>query len=93
MPTLLQTEKLTIQFGGLAAVNEVDFQIDEGEVVGLIGPNGSGKTTFFNLLTGIYKPTKGRSSIEGRMWWVSPPLRSQRRALPEPFRTIDSSSI
>jgi len=59
MARLLETEKLTIRFGGLAAVNEVDFTIDRGEAIGLIGPNGSGKTTFFNLLTGIYKPTGG----------------------------------
>jgi ABC-type branched-subunit amino acid transport system ATPase component len=62
---LLQTEKLTIQFGGLAAVNEVDFYVNAGEVVGMIGPNGSGKTTFFNLLTGIYKPTKGQIRYRG----------------------------
>lgn len=60
MAKLLETEQLTIFFGGLAAVNDVDFYIDESEAVGLIGPNGSGKTTFFNLLTGIYRPTKGR---------------------------------
>ena len=65
MPSLLETQDLTIHFGGLAAVNGVDFHIDEGEVVGLIGPNGSGKTTFFNLLTGIYKPTKGLIKYEG----------------------------
>lgn len=59
MGPLLETKGLTIRFGGLAAVSGVDFRIDEEEVVGLIGPNGSGKTTFFNLLTGIYKPTEG----------------------------------
>ena len=58
MPHLLETIALTIRFGGLAAVDSVDFHIDAGEVVGLIGPNGSGKTPFFNLLTGIYRPTQ-----------------------------------
>ncbi len=53
MSHLLETIELTIHFGGLAAVNKVDFHIDEGEVIGLIGPNGSGKTTFFNLM--IYR--------------------------------------
>ena len=56
---ILRTEKISINFGGLVAVKEVDFSVKEGEIVGLIGPNGSGKTTFFNLITGIYKPTKG----------------------------------
>lgn len=59
MGPLLETRGLTIRFGGLAAVSDVDFWIAREEVVGLIGPNGSGKTTFFNLLTGIYKPTDG----------------------------------
>ncbi len=66
MVRLLETEKLTIRFGGLAAVNEVDFTLDFGETVGLIGPNGSGKTTFFNLLTGIYKPTEGKIRYDGK---------------------------
>ena len=57
---LLRTEDLCIKFGGLTAVNEVNIDIDEGEIVGLIGPNGSGKTTFFNLITGVYKPSKGK---------------------------------
>jgi len=56
---ILRTEKISINFGGLVAVKEVDFSVKEGEILGLIGPNGSGKTTFFNLITGIYKPTKG----------------------------------
>ena len=49
MPHLIETKELTVHFGGLAAVDEVDFQMDGGEVVGLIGPNGSGKTTFLRL--------------------------------------------
>lgn len=65
MSHLLETRGLTIRFGGLAAVDSVDFHIDAGEVVGLIGPNGSGKTTFFNLLTGIYQPTQGEILYQG----------------------------
>ncbi len=57
--SILQTRSLTIRFGGLCAVDHVNFQIGRGEIVGLIGPNGSGTSTFFNLLTGIYPPTEG----------------------------------
>jgi branched-chain amino acid transport system ATP-binding protein len=56
---LLELDKLTMDFGGLRAVNEVDFNIHPGEIVALIGPNGAGKTTFFNCVTGVYKPTHG----------------------------------
>ena len=63
---LLETKDLTIHFGGLAAVNGVDFWIAPEEVVGLIGPNGSGKTTFFNLLTGIYRPSRGTIRYLGK---------------------------
>lgn len=57
---LLKTESLSIQFGGLKAVDQVSLEISEGQLFGLIGPNGAGKTTFFNLLTGVYQPTEGR---------------------------------
>lgn len=62
---LLEVEDLTKRFGGLTAVNKVSFNIDEGEVVGLIGPNGSGKTTLFNLITGILKPDSGTVKLNG----------------------------
>ena len=57
---LLRTEKLTKVFGGLLAVNEVDLDLTEGDVTAIIGPNGSGKTTFFNILSGILPATTGR---------------------------------
>ena len=57
---MIKTEKATIAFGGLKAVNRVDFQLEEGMLASIIGPNGAGKTTFFNLLSGHYPPTEGR---------------------------------
>jgi len=56
---LLQCEKLTRRFGGVVALDGLDLQLDEGRVLGLIGPNGSGKTTFFNVLTGLFPPSAG----------------------------------
>lgn len=57
---------LTVRFGGLTALNGLDFSLTPGEFVGLIGPNGSGKTTFFNALTGIYAPASGTVMLNGR---------------------------
>jgi branched-chain amino acid transport system ATP-binding protein len=63
---LLNLEKVTICFGGLTAVSELDLSIGEHELVGLIGPNGAGKTTAFNLITGVYQPTAGKISFAGQ---------------------------
>ncbi|RXT02387.1 ABC transporter ATP-binding protein [Ammoniphilus sp. CFH 90114] len=63
---LLQTEGLTIKFGGVTAVDHVSIAIKAGQIFGLIGPNGAGKTTMFNLLTNIYKPTSGKVFYKGR---------------------------
>lgn len=57
---LLRTENITMQFGGLTAVKEFSLELNKGEIVALIGPNGAGKTTAFNMITGVYTPTKGR---------------------------------
>ncbi len=86
MSKLLETKELTIQFGGLTAVNRVDFQIDRSEVVGLIGPNGSGKTTFFNLLTGIYKPTSGQIEYRGEALVGLPAFKIARRGIARTFQ-------
>jgi branched-chain amino acid transport system ATP-binding protein len=63
---LLQIEHVTMQFGGLKAVCDLDLSIGKGELVGLIGPNGAGKTTVFNVITGVYCPTHGSITFEGR---------------------------
>jgi branched-chain amino acid transport system ATP-binding protein len=65
LPTdvLLRVERLTMRFGGLVAVNSVSFDVRRGEITALIGPNGAGKTTVFNCITGFYKPTVGRLTL------------------------------
>ena len=62
---LLETKNLSKDFGGLRAIQNLDFSIDPGEIVSLIGPNGAGKTTFFNLVTGFYPPTEGEIRYDG----------------------------
>lgn len=61
---LLEVKNLGISFGGLRAVDDVNLTIEKGQLFGLIGPNGAGKTTIFNLLTGVYRPTKGTIKID-----------------------------
>lgn len=58
--SLLKIDNITMQFGGLTAVKDMDLELNQGEIVALIGPNGAGKTTVFNMITGVYKPTLGR---------------------------------
>jgi branched-chain amino acid transport system ATP-binding protein len=67
MPDLLEVTGLTKRFGGLVAVNGVDFTIQEHAIVSLIGPNGAGKTTFFNMIAGLYTPTSGAISFAGKV--------------------------
>jgi branched-chain amino acid transport system ATP-binding protein len=64
--SLLEASRVTKRFGGLVAVNNVDFTIPEKSIVSLIGPNGAGKTTFFNIIAGIYDPTAGEIDFHGR---------------------------
>ena len=72
---LLRTEALTVRFGGLAALSNVDFALRRGEIRAIIGPNGAGKSTFFNCLTGVVRPTSGRVSFNGQDITGLPPNR------------------
>src|SRR5581483_1999196 len=63
---LLEVERLSKRFGGVRAVHEVSFVLDEGELLGIMGPNGSGKTTLFNLIAGALRPDAGRVRLDGR---------------------------
>jgi ABC-type branched-subunit amino acid transport system ATPase component len=64
--SILAAHGLTVKFGGLTALDSLDLHLQAGEVLGLIGPNGSGKTTFFNALTGLYRPAGGRVLVDGK---------------------------
>jgi branched-chain amino acid transport system ATP-binding protein len=63
---VLKLENVTMQFGGVVAVNNLSLEVNRGEIVALIGPNGAGKTTAFNCITGIYDPTNGQISFNGK---------------------------
>ncbi|MFJ6214029.1 ABC transporter ATP-binding protein [Streptomyces sp. NPDC092296] len=71
---LLRATGVTMRFGGLTAVDNVDLTVNAGEIIGLIGPNGAGKTTFFNCLTGLYVPTEGTVGYRGRVLPPKPHL-------------------
>jgi len=86
--TLLSVDKLTMEFGGLKAVNEVSFQIEPGEILALIGPNGAGKTTVFNMLTGIYRPTSGALNFDGRSLLGTKPHGICKRGIARTFQNI-----
>ncbi len=84
----LRTDKCTIRFGGLVAVNTLDMAVHEGEIYGLIGPNGAGKTTIFNLLTGVYEPTDGEIYFEGKRIDGLRPHQIARRGVSRTFQNI-----
>jgi len=85
---LLEAIELRKEFGGLVAVDDVDFTIPLGSIVSLIGPNGAGKTTFFNMLTGVYKPTAGRVVFDGEDIGGKPPHAATQRGIGRTFQNI-----
>ena len=85
---LLQTFGLRKEFGGLVAVDDVDFTVPAGSIVSLIGPNGAGKTTFFNMLTGVYVPTAGRIEFDGEDMTGKPPHAYTQRGIARTFQNI-----
>ena len=78
----------TIRFGGLAAVQDLDMEVQEGEIYGLIGPNGAGKTTVFNLLTGVYRPSAGSITLDGHRIDGLAPHRIARLGVSRTFQNI-----
>ena len=85
---MLKCEQLTIRFGGLSAIDRLDFEIAAGEIRGLIGPNGSGKTTLFNLISGLYTPTSGSIVFEGKPIAGRRPDEVTRAGIARTFQNI-----
>ena len=85
---IMVVEGLRKEFGGLVAVNSVDFTVPRGQVVSLIGPNGAGKTTFFNMLTGLYVPTTGRMEFAGNDTTSARPDQITKMGVARTFQNI-----
>ena len=85
---VLEAVDVRKEFGGLVAVNDVNFTVPRGKVISLIGPNGAGKTTFFNMLTGVYKPTSGTITFLGENVTGKPPHAITERGMGRTFQNI-----
>jgi branched-chain amino acid transport system ATP-binding protein len=85
---LLQTKGLTKRFNGLTAVDDVSFELREGEITGIIGPNGAGKSTFFNLLTGLFPPSEGKILFGGQEITTVPSYHRVRMGLVRTFQLV-----
>ncbi len=83
---LLSTENLTIRFGGLTALNQVNFAITRGEIRAIIGPNGAGKSTFFNCLTGILRPSSGTIRFDGEDITGLPPNKISQKGIARSYQ-------
>ncbi|MBM3650119.1 MAG: ABC transporter ATP-binding protein [Alphaproteobacteria bacterium] len=88
MSALLEVAGLTRRFGGLIAVDSLDFAVEPGEIVGLLGPNGSGKTTVLNLLSGVLRPDAGRIVFRGQAIAGSPAHRIARLGMARTFQLV-----
>jgi branched-chain amino acid transport system ATP-binding protein len=84
----LSLDQLSLSFGGLRAISELDLQVDHGEIVSLIGPNGAGKTTVFNVITGVYRPSSGDVRFAGRSIAGQPPHRIARLGIARTFQSL-----
>jgi branched-chain amino acid transport system ATP-binding protein len=89
-PIVLAGQGLTMRFGGLVAMAEVDFELHRGEILGIIGPNGAGKSTLLNIITGIYVPSSGEVRLEGERLSGIPPYKIVGRGI---ARTFQSSRL
>ncbi len=85
---ILETKNLSVQFGGIKAVNDVNLEVHQGELIGLIGPNGAGKTTIFNLITNSIRPTSGDILFKGKSIVRIPPYKICRLGISRTFQNI-----
>ena len=86
--TMLVAERVSRNFGGIRAIDDLSFALSQGEIVALIGPNGAGKTTLVNLLTGVLRPTSGRIRFEGDDVTAQRPFEAARRGLARTFQIV-----
>jgi branched-chain amino acid transport system ATP-binding protein len=85
---ILNLDQLSLSFGGLRALSELDLQVDQGEIVSIIGPNGAGKTTVFNVITGVYRPSSGDVRFAGQSIVGQPPHRIARLGIARTFQSL-----
>ncbi len=85
---LLELRGVSLAFGGLKCVSELDLHVNQGEIVSVIGPNGAGKTTLFNLITGIYQPDAGEITLDGRSLLGLQPHQINQRGIARTFQTL-----
>ena len=88
VPAILSLDHLSLSFGGLRAITELDLQVGDGEVVSVIGPNGAGKTTVFNVITGVYQPSSGDVRFAGHSIAGQPPHRIAQRGIARTFQSL-----
>jgi ABC-type branched-subunit amino acid transport system ATPase component len=88
MARMLELKGVSKAFGGLQVISNLDFQVDEHEIVSVIGPNGAGKTTLFNLVTGVYTPDEGEILFEGESIAGLTPHQISRRGIARTFQTL-----
>ncbi|MGZ4464150.1 MAG: ABC transporter ATP-binding protein [Nocardioides sp.] len=88
--SLLEVDRVVVQFGGVTAVDEACFSAEAGRVTGLIGPNGAGKTTCFNVISGLQKPTRGAVRFDGRPVTTTPVHRRSKRGMGRTFQRLEA---
>jgi len=89
MNPILKTENLTISFGGIRALNNVNFEVEKGSIYSIIGPNGAGKTTIFNCISGIYQPSSGKIFFKGEDITHLKPYQVAKKGIARTFQNIE----
>jgi branched-chain amino acid transport system ATP-binding protein len=86
---LLEIDRLSLRFGGVAALSDVSFHVEKGEIFALIGPNGAGKTSMLNCISGLYKPTSGSIRFQGEEILSLPPYKRAEKGIARAFQNIE----